>query len=73
MLVGDELSYSDVLALLLPAETQLGRKINPTLYTMAEVNTKFTQGQSFLCRVFAQEKYWLVGEESFTAWYKDVA
>src|SRR5687768_15364989 len=36
VLVGKGLTLSDVLELLMPVESQLGRKINPSLYTPAE-------------------------------------
>ena len=62
MLVGNDLLLSDVLKLLLPAESQLGRKINPTLYTPAEYKRRRTQKDSFLSRVLAQPVIPLIGE-----------
>lgn len=54
MLVGDELSYSEVMALLESAETQLGRAINPTIYTVAEFNDRLNHKNSFLAKVMSQ-------------------
>lgn len=62
MLVGKGLLSSDVLELLLPVESQLGRKINPTLYTPAEYKRRRGQKDSFLNRVLAQSVIPLVGD-----------
>jgi len=62
MLVGHNLLLTDVLKLLLPAESQLGRKINPTLYTPAEYEHRRAQKDSFLNRVLAQPVIPLIGE-----------
>ena len=62
MVVGDDLRLSDVLKLLLPVESQLGRKINPTLYTPAEYKRRRAQKDSFLNRVLAQPVIPLIGE-----------
>jgi predicted nucleotidyltransferase len=62
MLVGDDISYSEVMELLVPAEKQLGRTINPTLYTVAEFTDRKTNHQPFIQRVMEQPKLWLVGD-----------
>jgi hypothetical protein len=62
MLVGDDISYSGVMDLLVPAEKQLGRTINPTLYTVAEFTDRKTNHQPFIQRVMEQPKLWLVGD-----------
>lgn len=62
MVVGDDLLLSDVLKLLLPVEAQLGRKINPTLFTPAEYKRRRAQKDSFLNRVLAQPVIPLIGE-----------
>lgn len=62
MLVGDDISYSEVMDLLAPAEKQLGRTINPTLYTVAEFTDRKTNHQPFIQRVMEQPKLWLVGD-----------
>jgi len=61
MLVGDDMSYSEVMELLAPAEKQLGRTINPTLYTVAEFTDRKNSHQPFITRVIEQPKLWLVG------------
>jgi predicted nucleotidyltransferase len=62
MLVGDDMSYSEVMELLAPAEKQLGRTINPTLYTVAEFTDRKNSHQPFITRVIEQPKLWLVGD-----------
>jgi len=60
MLVGDDMSYSEVMELLAPAEKQLGRTINPTLYTVAEFTDRKNSHQPFITRVIEQPKLWLM-------------
>jgi predicted nucleotidyltransferase len=54
MLVGDELSYSEVMQLLESAETQLQRPVNPTIYTQQEFATRLADGSSFVHKVMSQ-------------------
>jgi predicted nucleotidyltransferase len=62
MLVGEKLTLAKVLKLLLPLEPQLGRKINPTLYTPAEFKRRRTEGGSFVNRVLAQPILAVIGD-----------
>jgi len=59
MLVGNDLSYSEVMNLLDSAEEQLGRKINPTILTVDEFQQRLTSRQNFLKQVLKQSKLWL--------------
>jgi predicted nucleotidyltransferase len=61
MLIGDRLNYSDVMERLLPLEEQLGRTLNPTLYTPQDWSAKLTAENSFVVRVAQQEKINLMG------------
>lgn len=61
MLIGENLSYSDVMEHLLPVEAQLGRTINPTLYTLADWQAKKAAGNNFVRRVEQQDKINLIG------------
>ena len=56
MLVGNELSYSKIMELLAPAEQQLQRTINPTVYSPAEFEQRINEQQSFVTRVLAQPR-----------------
>ncbi|MGY2263400.1 transcriptional regulator [Pseudomonas sp. SDO55104_S430] len=62
MLIGKDLNYSDVMERLLPLEEQLGRPLNPTLYTPEDWATKLAAENSFVVRVARQEKINLMGE-----------
>lgn len=54
MLVGENLSLNEILTLLLPLESQLGRKINPNCYTPLEYSKRLGEPDSFINRVLAQ-------------------
>jgi predicted nucleotidyltransferase len=62
MLVGKNLLLGKVLELLVPLETQLGRKINPTCFTPAEFKRRRAQPDSFVNRVMAQPVLPLTGD-----------
>ena len=64
LLVGDDLSYSDIMAQLEPAEQQLGRVINPTLFTPEEFRQRECNQQSFVTRLMEQPKLWLTPNPS---------
>lgn len=54
MLVGVDLSLADVLQNLQPAEEALGRKVNPTCYTLNEFEQRRADPGSFVNKVLAQ-------------------
>lgn len=56
MLVGDDLIYSEIMERLEPAETQLQRSVNPTLYSPQEFQKRLADKQSFLTRIMAQPR-----------------
>ncbi len=56
MLIGNELSYSEVMALLEDAEQALQRTINPTIYTPDEFAERLNQKQNFLVKVMEQDR-----------------
>ena len=51
MIIGESLSYADVLSLLTDAECALGRKISPTLYSPAEWRRRLDEANGFVTRV----------------------
>lgn len=61
MLIGEALQYGDVMGLLIPLEEQMGRTINPTLYTLSDWLAKLEAGNSFVLRVEQQEKIDIIG------------
>lgn len=64
LLVGNDLSYGEVMTLLEQAEQQSGRKINPTLYDPQEFKTRMDAKQSFITRIMAQPKLWVKEPQS---------
>jgi hypothetical protein len=62
MLVGDGLTMADVLALTVPLEQQLGRKINATCYTRDEFQRRRAEPDSFVNRVLEQPTLPLIGD-----------
>ena len=67
MLVSDALTYADAMAALHPLMERLGREINPTLYTRAELRKRIAEGNSFVTRVLAQPRLWLFGNDDALA------
>lgn len=53
LLISDNLTLEEVFAALEPAEKQLERQINPTLYTTDEFKNRREKGQSFITRLLA--------------------
>ncbi len=62
LLVGHNLSYGDIMDMLEPAEQQLGRTINPTLFSHDEFQQRKDQQQSYISRIMTQPKLWLTPE-----------
>ena len=67
LLVSDALTYADAMAALHPLMERLGREINPTLYTLAELRKRIAEGNSFVTRVLAQPRLWLIGSDDALA------
>ncbi len=61
MIIG-RIGLADLASALRQAEQQVGRPINPTLYTREEFVTKLHAGQHFLTRVLEGKKLFIVGE-----------
>ena len=62
MLVGRDLLLGDVLERLGPVEAQLGRKINPNIYTPEEFERRQGEPDSFVNRVLSQPLFALIGD-----------
>lgn len=63
MIVSDSLTYGDVFGVLERATRQLGRPINPTVYTAAEFARRVRQEAAFVTRVLQQPRVWVIGGE----------
>ncbi|GAA4810367.1 hypothetical protein GCM10011365_14550 [Marinicella pacifica] len=69
MIVAEDLSYANVMATLSEAEQQLGRTINPTIYTPDEFQTRINENQHFITQVLSHEILWIKGEAQFNQDY----
>ena len=63
MIVSDTLEYGDTFLSLHAAAQQLGREINPTIYTRRELAKRIKAEDAFATRVLSQPKVWLIGGE----------
>lgn len=63
MIVSAGLAYAEVFGALESACATLGRQVNPTLYTPAELAKRISQDNAFVTRVLQQPKIWLIGTE----------
>jgi predicted nucleotidyltransferase len=64
MIIGNDLAYADIMNLLIHAETELQRAINPSIYNFSDFNEKLQQGNSFLTRIANQEKIIIMGNDN---------
>ena len=64
MVLSDSLTYADIVGALHPLIEELGREINPTLYSRAELAKRVKQESAFVARVLEQPKLWVIGGES---------
>lgn len=67
MLISDKLTYSDIFMLLEEVGHALGRQVNPTLFTRAELAKRIAEDSAFVTRVLSQPKLWLIGNEDALA------
>lgn len=63
MIVSDTLGYAEVMLALHPLIERLGREINPTLYSRAELAQRLHAGNAFATRVLEQPQLWLMGDK----------
>lgn len=63
MVVGD-VSFGDVVSALSPAQDQLGREVNPSVFTPDEFNKRIENKEHFITSVMRAPKIMLVGEEN---------
>lgn len=61
--ISANLGYADVFGALDSAATQLARKVNPTLYTPADIAKRIRDDNAFITKVLDQPKIWLIGNE----------
>ena len=64
LVLSDDISYGDTFGALEEASSGLGRTVNPTILSCKEFVKRVKAGDSFLTRVLAQPKIWILGGES---------
>ena len=63
MVIGDA-TLDEILTRLTSAESDLGRPINPTVYSLREFKSKLRAGNHFLRSVMRQKNVFLIGDEN---------
>jgi predicted nucleotidyltransferase len=63
LIVSDKLTYADVYPALEPLSQELGRTVNPTVYTTSAIRDGVRHGKAFIKRILAQPKIWIAGSE----------
>ena len=63
MIISDSLTYGQVFGRLERVTRAVGRKINPTVYTVAEFSKRAKTENAFVARVLEQPKLWVIGSE----------
>jgi len=63
LVISDSVDYADLFEVLQAAEARLARKINPTVYTPADWRQKQKEGNSFVVKISARPKLFLIGSE----------
>jgi predicted nucleotidyltransferase len=61
MLLSDTLTFADVILALQAVTEELGREVNPNIYTPHDFAKRLNEGGSFVSRVLKQPKVWLIG------------
>lgn len=61
--VSDSLTYGDIFSALEPLSIELGRAINPTVYSRQELERRKKAGNAFATRIVGQPKIWVIGSE----------
>jgi predicted nucleotidyltransferase len=64
LVIGDDLDYSDLYTALHGAESKLHRKVNPLFLAREDWRRKSSRKDSFVQRITAQPKIFIVGSES---------
>jgi predicted nucleotidyltransferase len=63
MVISDELTYGDLYSTLQAAGEELGRPVNPTIYTPDEFKRRLKARNAFLTKVIALPKLWIIGSD----------
>jgi predicted nucleotidyltransferase len=60
-IVSDQVAYADLYTLLSDSEAKLARPVNPSIYSMQELERKLMEKNAFVLRLLEQPKIFLLG------------
>lgn len=63
LIISDTLGYADIMRVVGAVELKLGRRVNPTIYSLAELTKRIKSDNAFVKRVLDQPKIWLIGSD----------
>jgi hypothetical protein len=63
LIVGKGLTYAEVYEAIGPCEVQLGRPVNPEIYSIEELRRKLKDDATFVARILEQPKIFLIGSD----------
>jgi predicted nucleotidyltransferase len=63
LVISESLTYGEVFEALESAGRAVGRPISPTVYSVAELTKRSRAKSSFVTRILAQPKVWIIGAE----------
>jgi predicted nucleotidyltransferase len=61
MVISPDITYAELFTVLEHLHQELGREINPTVYTPLALRQRLAQGGAFASRVMSQPKIWVIG------------
>ena len=67
MVLSDGVSYAELFAALEPVAAQLGRPVNPTVYSRKQFARRRQEDATFIRRVLSQPKVWVIGSDDAIA------
>jgi len=64
LVVSESLAYADLMMVLSDAEKNLGRPVNPSIYTADQIKVRLKENNAFISRIMEQPKIWIKGIEN---------
>ena len=64
LLVVGDITFGEVVDLILAAEEALNRELNPVVYTLAEFNKRLSENHYFITDILSGDKIFIVGDEN---------
>jgi predicted nucleotidyltransferase len=64
LLVVGDITFGEIVDLLLPAEKTLSRELNPVVYSLAELHRRLSENHYFISDILSGDKIFIVGDEN---------